>query len=446
MTNRPLGIPFSLKTFRKKLPKVRLYIFSTGAQVTGLLAQFFAFVILARHLGTVQFGQLMVIAAVTNLAVQICGIGAGEAMIRRVAREPSIYSAVLGHNLILILGSGALLTLTVAVALNFFVEIDPDHVRNFIVLLIFAFSNIMLYRWISLTEYAFLGHQQFMRASTTNAGFAVWRSLATVVACVGFGVDQLGTWAVWYGLIHLAGTVACIAAVWTYGAPRWRILHEEIKLGIHLVTPSVLDALRQNVDLLALSGVETPATIGRYSAASRMVLTSLVTVNSFYLLLYPRLSVAGKGGVSTTFRLAVKYVVLATALGAATSAGLFVIAPYIALLFGKDFGNMALYIQVLCWLLILIAIKNAAFDALGAAEKHAIRATVYNISVVASVILIVGLTRIYGLPGTFAALFISHALIALALWITLFALSRRETKLNLANGPLAAPSELDRLV
>jgi O-antigen/teichoic acid export membrane protein len=437
---------FRLKAARHQVAAVTQYVVSTGTLIVGLGSQLVAFIVLARYLGTSQFGQLMTILAATSLAAQICGIGCSEAMIRRVARKPASYPAVLGHSLILILSSGIALTLLTAFALVFFIHATANFFENLGIVLIFAFSNIVLFQWIALTESIFLARHQLMHANMINAGFAVWRSVATLLACVAFGVDQLESWAVWYGFIHLIGGVACIAAVWQYGAPQWRVLREEIRLGFHFTTPLFLDALRQNVDLLALNGVVTTAAIGLYSAASRIVLTSLVTVNSFYRLLYPHLSVAGQRGASTTFRLAVRYVILATGLSAATSLALFIVAPYLAILFGKDFGDMVLYIRVLCWLLILVAIKNAAYDALGAAEKHGIRAAVYNTGVIVSAILIVGLTRLYGLPGTFAALFISHALVAVSLWITLFALSRRETRLDLKDGRLNTSSELEPLL
>ena len=422
------------------------YVLSTGTLVVGLGSQLIAFIVLARYLGTSQLGQWMTILAATSLAGQICGIGAGESMIRRVSRKSSIYPILLGHGLILSFASGIPLIALSVVGLTFFVSITNVVIEDIAILLIFAFSNIMLYQWISLTEAIFLAKRQLMRANLVNMGFAVWRSLVTIVACLAFGMHQLEAWALCYGLIHLVGALACVAAVWRFGPPEWRILRSEIRLGIHNTTPAFLDTLRQNVDLLALNGVEASAAIGRYSAASRIVLTSLVTVNSFYRMLYPHLSLAGKAGTSTTFRLALKYVVYAVLLAAITSTALFVAAPYLTLLFGKEFGDMVFYLRILCWIPILVAIKNAAYDALGAAEQHAVRAAVYNTGVVASAVLIVAMTRLYGLDGIFAALFISHGLVALSLWVTLFLLSHREQRLELDASPLKTSLEPERLL
>jgi O-antigen/teichoic acid export membrane protein len=446
MIIRRIRLAFRLDAVGHQGVAVIQYVLSTGALVTGLGSQLIAFIILARYLGTSQLGQWMTILAATTLAGQICGIGAGEAMIRRVGRKPSLYPVLLGHAIILTVASGIPLAVLTVVGLTFFVSITNTFIEDIAILFIFAISNIILYQWITLTESIFLAKRLLMRANLVNMGFAVWRALATIIACVALGMHQLEAWALCYGLIHLVGALACVAAVWRFGPPRWRILRNEIGLGIHYTTPAFLDTLRQNVDLLALNGVGTPATIGQYSAASRIVLTSLVTINSFYRIIYPHLSVAGKAGTSATFRLALRYVVFAVVLAAITSTALFVAAPYLALLFGKEFGDMVFYLRVLCWIPILVAIKNAAYDALGAAERHAVRAAVYNSCVVASAVLIVGMTRLYGLEGLFAALYISHGLVALAVWVTLFLLSRREKKLDLDASPLKTSSEPVRLL
>ncbi|HVY57330.1 MAG TPA: lipopolysaccharide biosynthesis protein [Xanthobacteraceae bacterium] len=401
-----------------------LYATSTGTLVLALGAQFIAFVVLARHLGTTQFGYMVTISAATELACALCGVGAGEALIRRVVRDPSLYPAVLGHNLILMLSSGVVLTLVTTVGLAYFVPVDPDPVANAGVMFLFALGGIPLSRWIGVTEQIFLGHRQFGRANALNAGFAVWRSVVTLFACFVFNVDHIHTWVFWYVGMYAVGVIACWAAVRRYGAPRWTILREELKLGFHFSTPFFFNMLRQNVDLLSLNLVAAPATIGKYSAASRIVLTSMVTVHSFNRLLYPKLAVAGKDGVRATLGLAIKYVILAVGLAVVTSAAVFVIAPFMPWLFGRDFGDMVTYMRVLCWVPILISFTNAAYDSLGAADRHGVRAMVYNIGCVAASALIFVSTYFFGIDGTFVAVYVSHGLIAIAMWITVFRLGR----------------------
>ena len=408
----------TVRYMRDRLPGLTLYVTSTGAMVVALGAQFIAFAILARHLGTAQFGQLQTISATTEMAAALSGVGAGETMTRRVARDLSMYPCVLGHGLILLSTSGIALTMFSAAGLSIFVKAGEDPLQNILILLIMAGSNIILFKWIGFTEQVFLARQLFLRANIVNMGFGLWRSGATIAACLVFKVETIWEWCLWYGAIHLAASAVCAMSVRRFGPPRWGILFEEINRGFHLTTPFFFNILRQNIDLIAIGLISFPATVGKYGAASRIATMSLVTVHSFNRLLYPKLARAGRYGLSTTFGLAVKYVVPATALAIATSAFVFILAPCAPLLFGTEYADMVVYLRMLCWIPILVAIQNAIYDALGAADLHAMRAIVYNAGCIFASMLILGLTWLWGLPGTVAGIYISQASIAIALWIT----------------------------
>jgi O-antigen/teichoic acid export membrane protein len=265
-----------------------------------------------------------------------------------------------------------------------------------------------------------LARRIFFAANIVNAGFAVFRSIVTIVACLGFGVDNVWNWALWYGALHLIGSAACVLAVRRYGAPHWRIIPDELRRGFHSTTPVFFSVLRQNVDLLAIGMISTPATVGQYGAASRIATMSMVTVHSFNRLVYPKLALMGGHGMSATFRLAARYVVPAAALALSTSLCIFILAPYAPILFGDEYREMVIYLRLLCWLPVLVAIQNAIYDALGAADRHGLRAAVYNLGCVAGSILILCLSFFFGLSGTIAGIYIAQGSIAAALWLVGF--------------------------
>lgn len=406
------------------------YFVSAGTLVFGQVAQLIAFVVLARHLGVAQFGYLMIINAVTAIPVTLCGLGANEALIRRVARDPRAYPMLLGHNLIMIGGTGVVLTITSAVIMYFLVRVSADPLRNLIVIFIFALSNIVLLRCFSLLEEIYIAHRQYMRANIVNVSYAVARALTAALACIGFGVDKLETWGYWWGCAHILGFPIFIVAAWKMGSPQWRVLRDELKRGILNCTPVLSEALRLNIDRLALGLVAIPAVIAAYSAASRMVQSSLIGIWSFTRLLYPRLAVAasGGGGVVATYHLSLRYFSAMLTLGIMTSVSLFIIAPYMPLVFGKEFAGSVFNLKVLCWLAALAAIQSSAYDALGAAEKHEARALFTNITGGISAALILGMTYFFGIVGTFVGVFVAQGLTCLSVWIPLIVLSGREKK------------------
>jgi hypothetical protein len=78
----------------------------------------------------------------------------------------------------------------------------------------------------------------------------------------------------------------------------------------------------------------------------------------------------------------------------------------------------------MCWLLVVIAISNVAYDALGAADHHAVRAHVFNATALLAAGLIGALTWKYGVYGAFGGMFAAQFCIGGSLWAVLGILTR----------------------
>jgi O-antigen/teichoic acid export membrane protein len=412
----------------QKLPAVRLYVSSTTTLTIGIAAQSIGFVVLARWLGSEQFGHLAMITSVTNLGAAWCGLGASEAMRRRVGRDPALYPTMLGHSLILLFASGAVLTVILSTAMTPWVKVVANPVENFQVILLLVLSNMVLFTWIGLTEQILLTRREFTRANLVNSGFGIARAGGALVACLAFGIDSLHVWAIWNCAVCVVVSLACAVAIRPYGAPRWRVLREEIPLGATLSISGSIAALRQNIDLLALSAIATPHLVGAYGVARRIISTAVVTGASLDRLIYANLAIAGQAGPSATLRLAQRYVLYAIGLTGATSIAVFVLAPLLPRLFGEDFRDAIWILRVLCWTLVLTSVQFIAFDALNAADRHRTRLVVGTVVGIAGAALIVGLSAAFGITGTFIAVYLTELSMAGALWAALKLLSDRQSR------------------
>jgi O-antigen/teichoic acid export membrane protein len=411
----------------QKLPAVWLYVSSTSTLSVGIAAQSIGFVVLARWLGSEQFGHLSMITSVTSLGAAWCGLGTGEAMRRRVGRDPALYPTMLGHGVIVLVGSGAVLTVILSATMTPYVRVVADPFENFRVILLLVLSNMFLFAWVGLVEQILLTRREFTRANLVNAGFGIARAAGALVACLVFSIDSLPAWAIWNFAVSVAVSLTCAVAILPYGAPRWRVLREEIPLGVTLSLSGSIAALRQNIDLLALSAIATPHLIGAYGVARRIISMAVVTGASLDRLIYAKLAIAGQAGPSATLRLAQKYVVYAIGLTGMTSVGLFVLAPLLPWLFGEDFRDAIWILRALCWTLILTAIQFIAFDALNAADRHRTRLVVGAVVGIAGGALIVGFSSAFGITGTFLGVYLTELSMAVALWTALNLLSDRQT-------------------
>jgi O-antigen/teichoic acid export membrane protein len=424
----------SLWSFAKqKLPMALTYFGSTASLVVSSGAQLLTFAILARHLGVEQFGLLMTITAATSLGVQLCGLGASETLVRRVANDPAIYRAALGHNLILIGASGSVLILIFTAIMPRLVSVSSDSFTNLVALVSIVFTNVVLVRWILLTEQIFIARFQYDMANVANVGFAVARTLNAVVACYVFGVHKLSNWALWHFGGHVVVALICVRILSRFGAPEWRLLKNETRLGIYFCTTYFFQAVRQNVDLLVLGLVATPEIVGSFSVARRILDTSALTVAALHRLTYPKLAVASAAGFTNTLALAKMLLPLVIAISSLTSIAIFLGAPILPLLFGKDFSATIDYARAICWVGILFGAQEMAAEALGASGRHGIRAAIYNAGSIVGALLVAVLTYLFIINGTVFAYYAAETLTAVTFWIVMLSMSSRYSSMSLVS-------------
>jgi O-antigen/teichoic acid export membrane protein len=410
----------------QRLPALRLFIGSTGSLLIGFAAQALSFLVLAHYLGTVQFGQLVVITPVSALAAVWSGFGFNELLRRQVSRDPNAFSAALGHNLIMIFSTGTVLIIIFVVGMTLFLPVAADPRHNLQILVLLGISNILLTPIINLTESVFLAHEDFTRANVVSSGLGMARALTAVIACLVFGVTSLRYWVIWYTATHIILCLVCAVIIRRVGVPKWRILRAELPLGISFSLSNFLVMLRSNLDILVLAAVATPHFVGVYGVARRIVAVGLVVPGAFDRLIYGRLTAAGMGGPVATLRLAKKYLIISVSISTATSISIFILAALVPRLVGAEYAEAVGIVHILCWTLISTAIQFLAFDSLNAAELHRIAAIISGTTNAAGAAMVVWLGSAYGMTGLFISLYLSDIIRGAAMWTALEWMSRRQ--------------------
>ena len=413
---------------RPFLPMVMSYLASGGSLVLGSAAQLLTFAILARWLGVHEFSVFVAITAVANIAVHLCGLGAMECLVRRVARDRAIYPQMLGHNVILTVASGAALVLLGAVVLPFFFTLSPDPVTNVAVITLMLVTNILLVRVIVLTEQIFIAHTDFASANKVVVGFAAARTVAAALACIAFGVTSVASWAVWQFLCHVLVALLCMRAIRGLGAPRYRIVREELPQGLYFSIPFILRALRQNADLLVLSLVTTAEVVASYSVARRMLESSYLSVEALNRLIYPGSARATAAGLHHALHRVRRVLAAAIVISLAAAVTVFVLAPVLPYLFGKDYLSLVGFVRSLCWVVVPLAMWSVAVEALGASGAHAARATVMGLGSIAGAGLAAWASWYAPPMGTFLSFYAIEIAMVVASWSVFLQLVRRDRR------------------
>lgn len=411
---------------RRYLPSLLSYMASSGSLIMASVAQLVTFAILARFLGASEFGMFITIMAITSIAVHLCGMGGAECLLRRVAQNKTIYPAMLGHNLILISISGSLLVAAGMLILPYWVSFSSDPLTDQTSLFLFLITNIVLLRLILLVEAVYIGHSNFKAANLSVVGFAFSRTLAAILACIAFGVDTISGWAWWQFLCHLF--IAAVYWLWLMrlGKPKFRLVREEIKLGLFFATPFIFRAFRQNIDLLLLGLLLSPAVIGSYGVARRIVDSSYLNIDAMNRLLYPRLAKLSANGIDKAWPLAQKSLMIAVSIAVFTAVIIYCLAPYLPLIFGDEYQSMVYFTQVLCWVIIPFSLWSIGVEVMGAAGEHGYRAAILNAGNLLGTPVLAFATWLMPPTGTFISIYLIEFSIAASIWWTLLWLIRRQ--------------------
>ena len=413
------------RTISTATPMVVSYLLSSGSLVAASLSQLVTFAILARALGPAEFGLFVQISAVTAIAVQICGLGASDCLLRGVARDRTSYARLFGHNLLLIGLSGIALVVGGVAAMALWTHAGSGPAIAVPTVALLLFGNIVLVRLILLVETVFLGLGEVRSANRSVVGFAVARTATAALACFAFKASSLAEWAVWQFCGHLLYALVALAWLRPLGRPQFTILRAELRPGILFSSQFVVRALRSNVDLFVI-GLFTPIeTVGSYGVARRIMDSSYLSIDAFNRLIYPRFARVSHGGLHLALPAAKRALVAALGLGVATFLIVFTLAPELPLLFGRDYHDLAYFVRCLSGTVILIGAWAVAMDLLGASGRQGVRALILNSINLLGSGLIAAATWLAAPIGTFVALYAIEGSLVMIAWLVLLRLARR---------------------
>lgn len=417
---------------RRLLSMLVTYGASSGSLIAANLAQLVTFAILARSFGAEEFGRYVAVIAVTSIAVHLCGLGAPECLVRRVAQDRASYPRILGHNLVLTLASGAVLVLVGTAFLPLAMPLAPDPWTNTFTAFLLVTTNVLLVRLVTLSESVYLGHSMFSAANASVVGFAAARLLAAALACTVFGVNNVVDWALWQFAAHVAVILVYSIFVLRLGRPRLTVVREELRLGVLFATPLIFRAIKQNADIMVLGMVAGAEVVGSYGLARRIVDSSYMAIDALNRLVYPTLAVASREGIHKAQALTMRILGAALLLGLSAAMVIFLAAPWLPLLFGPEYVSLPTFCRIMAGAIVLVAAWSVAIDLLGAAGEHGRRALVLNASNGAGALLMGVAAWFWPPEGVFVATYIIEFSILVLAWTTLLTLSRRSRALSTA--------------
>lgn len=349
----------------------------TAAQAAALLLNVAALVVIARKVGAHWFGVLQVGVAVSAYALIVAEWGLFSTGVRAVARldrAADILAYARGHVGLLAALAGAVLLAGGALLPLFpFFAADP---WVFVLYLLAVVPQVYMLDWIGV------GLERVVAVGAAKLS----RSLvyAVVVLLALSALDGRLGWPAWrwvpvvylFSLFVGDAVIGAPVARWLGRPvlprfPGWADWRQRLSVAGPIGGGIVIMRLLLNVDIVLLGVLATPAVVGGYAAASKLVFTFVVATEVLWNALLPRLARLWQGDMER-FRARWNLylaLVLAGYLPAAAG-GVAVARPLVAALYGDRFPEAPLVFQVLSLSYVLLSLAQFCGNTLIACDRQ----------------------------------------------------------------------------
>ena len=319
-----------------------------AGQGTSYVLRVIYFVLLARMLGSGEYGVFVGAVAYASIASQYSGLGSGVLFLRYVSQDRNRFGEYWGNILASILISGTLLSIGLAMLAR-----HLTHGNSWFLMLLVASSECL---WAKLAQACGQVFQAFERLRITAllniAGYAM---RLAAVAYLGLRSSSLVAvrWAEAAWFVSLASAVVTsVAVTLAFGLPRFnlRLTLRSIPEGFGFSFAGSTSVFYNDIDKGMLSHAGQDTANGIYSLAYRIVDMATLPVMAIDLASMPRFFRDGNEGVHRGKLLASKIIKRTSLLGLLVAVLLFAAAPVIPRMTGTGFTAS---IQALRWLCLI---------------------------------------------------------------------------------------------
>lgn len=322
-----------------------------------LLGQTCVFIVVARVLGTEEYGAYAAVLALAMAFGSFSGLGSSVIMLQKTARDPSSFKKSFGCAL-----SAWIVTSPIFFILYGWVGLILFQTRvEATVLFFLGIAEVVLSPLIFFMMHAFQGHERISYAAYLAFLQVASRLLATGMLLLLHQIGRGGPSLVVWSLLYLLATG--FTAVYAFSLARrklsaplkfeWFGVGNAIRRGWFFSLGGTLDKACVDGDKLMLSRLSTLEITGAYSAAYRMVDLVGVPILSFFSAALPRFFQAGQYGLNQSIRFATKVMPYPMVYALITCVLLFFLSEYLPYILGSAFEPAVIVLQILAWLPLL---------------------------------------------------------------------------------------------
>lgn len=411
------------RIFAKQLVKDSAWIFS--GQIFNIFLSVVYFIILARTLGSGDYGNFLAVTSLAGLLHPFSGLGSENLIIRSVSRDRGLLGLAWGNALFLIAVSSLPLTLLGGIISSLFL---PKEITAVIYISIFLAETIGLKVVISSSG-AFYASGHVKQSIVVNLIMSALKLLGAIAFTVFFTASGIVGWSLLYCAANIAAALIAGTMVnYFLDPPKLSLnrIHAELKDGIFFSISASSDRINGNLDKTMMASLSTSEAAGVYGAGYRFIEMGYMPILAVMSAAYSRMFKHGSEGIEGSWQFAKRLLPAGVLYGTLSTIGFLLIAPVVPLVLGSEYQES---VPVLRWLApvhLLAALQLIVADSLTGAGLQPWRSGVQVISSLLNFLANLWLIPILSWRGAAAATLFTEVFKLVALCFLLFIFLRKK--------------------
>ena len=395
-----------------------------AGQGLSFVTQGLYFVLLARLLGSAQYGLLSGAAAIVAMVSQYSTLGSGLVFVRYVSLDQSRFREYWGNILLCTAILSSLLVLALYACGAWLIG-----KQGVPVLVLIAIGDCCFSQLSTCASQVFQAFERMHTTAALSLLTNLFRLLLAAIMLAWFHHASAWQWAVASLLVSALGVaVALLIVTVRFGLPKFlpRLLWNRAGEGLVFAVSNSTTSMYNDIDKAMMGHFGMNIANGVYSVAYRIINIAAMPVASIHSAAFPRFFKEGVKGVSATQMLARKILNRTSLLGFAATVTLFLLAPVIPYFVGPSFTPSVAALRWLCLIPFLRCFHRSAGDAMTGAGYQNIRLITQVIASGFNFSINLFLIPKYSWLGAAWASLLTDGGLALMNWACLLLLKQRE--------------------
>lgn len=394
-----------------------------AGQGLSFVAQAAYFIVLARLLGTTQYGLLAGAIALVAIVSQYSSLGSGLLFLRYVSLDHQNFRRYWGNVLMSIFLVGGLLVVALRMTGRWLV--GPTSVP---LLFPIAIGDCLFQQLSACAGQVFQTFEKMKFSALLNLLNNTARCILAIGMLVVLGRVSAWQWAL--ATLAVSSGTACIAfAIVTrfFGLPVFSpsLLIKRSAEGLVFAVSGSTTAVYNDIDKVVLSHFGMDKANGIYSMAYRVVNIGTMPISSLVGAAFPRFFREGRKGIAALVPMARALLRRTAVLGVLVSVAMFFCAPIIPHLVGKSYLESVSALRWLCLIPLFRCFHLSAGDAIGGAGHQRYRLVSQSVAAAGNLLLNLYLVPRYSWHGAAWASLATDGSLGVMNWLALMLLSRR---------------------